>query len=56
MKSNADPQLVFLIGINLLVLLSASLLSKGAFIDPYNLQSMAAQLPELGLLACATAA
>lgn len=51
MKSKADPQLVFLIGINLLVLLSASLLSKGAFIDPYNLQSMAAQLPELGLLA-----
>lgn len=51
MKSKADPQLVFLIGINLLVLLSASILSKGAFIDPYNLQSMAAQLPELGLLA-----
>lgn len=51
MKSKADPQLVFLVGINLLVLLSASLLSKGAFIDPYNLQSMAAQLPELGLLA-----
>ncbi len=51
MKSKADPQLVFLIGINLLVLLSASLLSKGAFIDPYNLQSMASQVPELGLLA-----
>ena len=51
MKSKADPQLVFLIAINLLVLLSASVLSKGAFIDPYNLQSMASQLPELGLLA-----
>ncbi len=51
MKSIADPQLAFLVGINLLVLLSASLLTKGAFIDPYNLQSMASQLPELGLLA-----
>ena len=51
MKSKTDPQLVFLVGINLLVLLSASVLSKGAFIDPYNLQSMASQLPELGLLA-----
>jgi simple sugar transport system permease protein len=51
MQSKADPQLVFLVAINLLVLLSASLLSKGAFIDPYNLQSMASQLPELGLLA-----
>ncbi|MFN5350442.1 MAG: ABC transporter permease [Polaromonas sp.] len=51
MKSKADPQLVFLIAINLLVLMSASVLSKGAFIDPYNLQSMASQLPELGLLA-----
>jgi simple sugar transport system permease protein len=51
MQSKADPQLVFLMTINLLVLLSASLLSKGAFIDPYNLQSMASQLPELGLLA-----
>ena len=51
MQPKADPQLVFLLSINLLVLLSASLLSKGAFIDPYNLQSMASQLPELGLLA-----
>lgn len=51
MKSKADPQLVFLVAINLLVLLSASVVSKGAFIDPYNLQSMASQLPELGLLA-----
>ncbi len=51
MNTKTDPQLVFLVGINLLVLLSASLLTKGAFIDPYNLQSMAAQLPELGLLA-----
>jgi simple sugar transport system permease protein len=51
MKSRTDPQLIFLVAINLLVMLSASVLSKGAFIDPYNLQSMASQLPELGLLA-----
>ncbi len=46
-----DPQLLFLIGINLLVLGVGGLISKGAFVDPYNLQSMAGQLPELGLLA-----
>lgn len=46
-----DPQLVFLIGINLFVLAVGAAISKGAFIDPYNLQSMAGQLPELGLLA-----
>ena len=46
-----DPQLLFLLGINLLVLAVGAAISKGAFVDPYNLQSMAAQLPELGLLA-----
>ena len=46
-----DPQLLFLVGINLLVLAVGAVISKGAFVDPYNLQSMAAQLPELGLLA-----
>jgi simple sugar transport system permease protein len=46
-----DPQLLFLIGINLFVLAVGAAISKGAFIDPYNLQSMAGQLPELGLLA-----
>lgn len=46
-----DPQLLFLIGINLLVLGSGAAISHGAFVDPYNLQSMAGQLPELGLLA-----
>jgi simple sugar transport system permease protein len=51
MKSTTDPQLLFLVGINMTVMLCAAVLSKGAFIDPYNLQSMAAQLPELGLLA-----
>ena len=46
-----DPQLLFLVGINLLALAAGAAISKGAFIDPYNLQSMAGQLPELGLLA-----
>ena len=46
-----DPQLLFLIGINLLVLTVGAFISKGSFVDPYNLQSMAGQLPELGLLA-----
>ncbi len=51
MSLRVDPQLWFLAGINLLVVLAAGVLSRGAFVDPYNLQSMAAQLPELGLLA-----
>ena len=46
-----DPQLLFLVCINLLVLAMGASISKGAFVDPYNLQSMAGQLPELGLLA-----
>ena len=46
-----DPQLLFLVAINLLVLGIGAVISRGAFIDPYNLQSMAGQLPELGLLA-----
>ena len=46
-----DPQLLFLIGINVLVLAIGAVISRGAFVDPYNLQSMAGQLPELGLLA-----
>jgi simple sugar transport system permease protein len=49
--SKADTQLIFLVCINVLVMLCAAVVSKGVFIDPYNLQSMAAQLPELGLLA-----
>ncbi|MDQ2819776.1 MAG: ABC transporter permease [Pseudomonadota bacterium] len=47
----ADPQLNFLVGINILILLAATVLSHGAFLDVYNFQSMASQLPELGLLA-----
>ena len=55
MKARADSQLVFLVGINVLVLLAATAMSRGAFLDPFNLQSMGAQLPELGLLAIGVA-
>lgn len=46
-----DPQLLFLLVINVAVLIGGAAMSRGAFVDPYNLQSMAGQLPELGLLA-----
>lgn len=47
----SDPQLNFLVGINILILVAATVLSHGGFLDVYNFQSMASQLPELGLLA-----
>lgn len=50
-----DPQLNFLVGINVLILIAASVLSHGDFLDVYNFQSMASQLPELGLLAIGVA-
>jgi simple sugar transport system permease protein len=46
-----DSQLNFLAGINVLVVLCAVATTGARFIDPYNLQSMAGQVPELGLLA-----
>lgn len=46
-----DAQLNFLAGINAVVVLCAVALTNGNFVDPYNLQSMASQVPELGLLA-----
>lgn len=46
-----DSQLNFLVGINALLVLCAVVLTSGHFIDLYNLQSMASQIPELGLLA-----
>lgn len=49
-KLFADTQFNFLLGINVLVLLVTALLSHGEFIGLYNLQSMASQMPELGLL------
>jgi ribose/xylose/arabinose/galactoside ABC-type transport system permease subunit len=47
----ADRQLNFLVGVNLLVVIVATALSHGQFVDIDNLQSMGSQLPELGLLA-----
>ena len=47
----ADRQLNVLLGINVLVLVVAVLVVGMSFVDPYNLQSMAAQIPEIGLLA-----
>lgn len=51
----SDPQLNFLVSINVVILLTATVLSHGDFIDTYNFQSMASQLPELGLLAMGVA-
>ncbi len=50
-KIFADSQLNFLVAINVLVVSCAVVLTGKGFIDPYNLQSMAGQIPELGLLA-----
>jgi len=50
MKLFGDAQFNFLLAVNLLVLAAGAALSRGAFLDPYNLQSMASQMPELGLL------
>jgi simple sugar transport system permease protein len=54
-SSSADKQLRFLICGNGLVLLAATLYSHGQFVGADNLQSMASQLPELGLLAMGVA-
>jgi simple sugar transport system permease protein len=48
---NRDRQLTFLLMINIIVVLFATLYSNGQFLELDNLQSMAGQLPELGLLA-----
>lgn len=46
-----DPQLSFLLLVNLLVIAGATVWSGGQFASADNLQSMASQLPEIGLLA-----
>ncbi|ADJ62536.1 ABC transporter permease [Herbaspirillum seropedicae] len=51
----SDPQLLFLLVINVAILLVATVFSHGDFLDIYNFQSMASQLPELGLLAIGVA-
>ncbi len=47
----ADRQLNFLAGANALLIVAAVALAGTTFVSLYNLQSMAAQVPELGLLA-----
>lgn len=49
----ADNHIRFLLVANLAILGVAALVSRGQFLDPYNFQSMAKQLPEIALLAMA---
>ena len=51
----SDRQLNFLLGVNVVVLLAGLVLTGLNFVSPYNLQSMASQVPELGLLALGVA-
>ena len=44
-------QLMALVVINVLLLMLGAMISGGTFLDIYNLQSMAGQVPEIGLLA-----
>ena len=44
-------QLIMLVAINGLLLVTGAAISGGSFLSMYNLQSMASQLPEIGLLA-----
>lgn len=46
-----DIQLAGLVGINLVILIAAGLTFGTKFLSPFNLQSMAGQVPEIGLLA-----
>nr|WP_246806328.1 ABC transporter permease [Rhizobium lusitanum] len=46
-----DRQTLFLALINCAVLVAGGMLAGATFLDSYNLQSMASQVPELGLLA-----
>jgi simple sugar transport system permease protein len=47
----ADRQLTFLLLVNLAIVVLATAWSRGQFVGADNLQSMASQVPELGLLA-----
>lgn len=46
-----DNHIRFLLIANLAILVTAALISGGQFLDPFNLRSMARQLPEISLLA-----
>lgn len=47
----AGGQLIMLVAINVLLLALGAAISGGTFLSLFNLQSMASQLPEIGLLA-----
>lgn len=51
MLRSFDRQGVFLGLLNVVLLTAGAMMAGATFIDSYNLQSMAAQVPELGLLA-----
>ena len=44
-------QLIMLVVINVILLVAGAAISNGSFLSIFNLQSMASQLPEIGLLA-----
>lgn len=46
-----DMQLIGLVGINAVILVAAGLTFGTKFLSPFNIQSMAGQVPEVGLLA-----
>jgi simple sugar transport system permease protein len=46
-----DNHIRFLLVANVAILVVATLISSGQFLDPFNLRSMAKQLPEIALLA-----
>ena len=50
-SGRTDPQLVFLTAINVVLLAVGAVAAGGAFVGLDNLQSMAGQVPEIGLLA-----
>jgi simple sugar transport system permease protein len=47
----SSGQLIVLVAINALLLIAGAAISGGSFLSIFNLQSMATQLPEIGLLA-----
>lgn len=49
----SDRHIRFLLAANILILAVAALVSSGQFLDPFNIQNMAKQLPEIALLAMA---
>lgn len=51
LQFRVDRQLGFLATVNVAVLVGGGVLVGASFLDIYNLQSMASQVPELGLLA-----